>query len=511
MLQAIAHPAGESFLRVLAVAVIRDAARFPLVQMRLVTAKPDSWTPIAALTVTFAVIWIAGRVRRTPVSILSLENVLSIGSGAALVWWILRGGAFDWTTLDWPKEWAYFSGWRDALQASHLPWLLRSGFQGTDQFLANPETLMGPQAVLLLWLPVPTFVVLNAVAYAVAGMLGISLLAREHKLDSVSTFAFMLLFVANGHIASHLTAGHVQWAAYFLLPFLFLFLTREAIRTGASDANAAGLGLTFGSMLATGGWHVFIWSLLFSGAFVLVNRRWRFGIAIAMLTIGVSAFRVIPGLVVFGGGTNQFIGGFSNLFGFVGALIGTTPASLNGLSWLEYDTFIGWVGFAAVAVGFTSSRARSGAALYALWLPSLALILFSIDNFYESTLFHLPAFNSERVVSRLAIVGVLGLLLIGLKETSEWRAADHPSASRELTIAAAAFLLVVQLMLRAEALRPAAAIVQWPPGGDGIKPMSPDNAYVIAVSTGVLISALAAVYAVWLLMPRNRFTRALAD
>ena len=51
------------------------------------------------------------------------------------------------------------------------------------------------------------------------------------------------------------------------------------------------------------------------------------------------------------------------------------------------------------------------------------------------------------------------------------------------------FLLVVQLMIRAEAVRPAAAMVQWPSGGDGIKTMSPDNAYVGVVATGVFISA----------------------
>ena len=118
----------------------------------------------------------------------------------------------------------------------------------------------------------------------------------------------------------------MQWAAYFLLPFLFLFLTREAIQTDPGGANAAGIGLTFGGMLATGGWHIFIWSLLFSGIFTLVNRRWRFAIALAMFTVGISAFRVIPGLIVFGGGAHEFLGGFANLFGFVGALIGRRRA-----------------------------------------------------------------------------------------------------------------------------------------------------------------------------------------
>jgi hypothetical protein len=509
VLRPINDPAGESFLRVLAIAVIRDVARFPLVQFRLVASRPDTWAPIAAISLTFAATWILGRRRRTPISILSIENALGIGSSAALVWWILRGGEFDWTQHDWPKEWAYFSGWRDALQAGQLPWLMRSGFQGTDQFLANPETLLGPQTVLLLWLPVPAFVVLNTVAYAVAGLLGIAMLAREHKLDSMSTFALMLLFVANGQVAGHLTVGHVQWAAYFLLPFLFLFLAREAAGAGPSDANAAFLGLTFGGMLVTGGWHVFVWSLLFAGIFTLVNRRWRFGMALAMFTVGISAFRVIPGLMVFGGGNNQFVGGFANVFAFNGALIGTSPAALNDLSWWEYDTFIGWMGFVAVAVGCTSTRVRSGA-VHALWLPSLALIVLSMGSYYGSTLFHLPPFNSERVVSRLAVVGVLGLLLIGLKQISAWRA-DPPSAAREITFAAAALLLTAQLMIRAEAIRPEAAIVRWPSGGDGFKPLSPDNAYVVAVATGVMISALAAAYAARLLMQRSRFTRALAD
>ena len=80
-----------------------------------------------------------------------------------------------------------------------------------------------------------------------------------------------------------------------------------------------------------------------------------------------------------------------------------------------------------------------------------------------------------------------------------------------MTIAAAALLLVVQLMIRVEALRPAPAIVQLAPGGDGIKSMSPDNAYVVAVVTGVLVSAMATAYAALLLTRRNPFIRALTD
>jgi hypothetical protein len=55
VLHAISDPSDESLLRVLANAVIRDVARFPLVQLRLVADKPDSWAPIAAISMAFAV------------------------------------------------------------------------------------------------------------------------------------------------------------------------------------------------------------------------------------------------------------------------------------------------------------------------------------------------------------------------------------------------------------------------------------------------------------------------
>lgn len=485
---ALADPAHDNLLPAALTAIARDAARFPLVQARIAIASPAAWWPLALVSMAFVAVCLIDRRRGDRRSPPVIETAIAVGVCAGVLVWFLRGADVDWTQRDWPKEWTYFTAWQEAIRADQLPWILRSQFQGTDHLLANLETMVAPQLVLLLWLSVPTFVMVNLLGYAMAGTVGLYRTSREHGIDSAARFALLLLFVMNGHITSHLAAGHLQWAAYFLLPLVFLFLTRVANGTGDTVANGAGLSLTFAAMLMPGGWHVFVWAWLFTLTFGAMSRsRWRFMAVTCALTAGTTAFRVLPGVTAFGGGTNTFMGGFADLPAFVNALVGAA-------GW-EEDTFLGWTGFVIACLGLTSVFRSTHHSTRALWLPSLVLVVLSFHDLYGRTLFHLPGFVSERVTSRLAIVGVLGWLFLGFQQVSEWRPRSH-SSLRQAVVMVAGLILVTQLVLHAQAVRPTASAGQDPAVAAALKPMAPDATYRYSVMAGWLISAAAAAYAI---------------
>lgn len=499
--EALENPSRPRQLAAASQEAVRAVIRFPLVQTRVAIATPAAWWPLVVVTLVLLVI-AAGTNSNAPRPPTTVHTLTMTAVCVGLLVWMLRGGSFDWTRQDWQKEWTYFSAWQEALRGGELPWMLRTGMQGTEQLLANPESMFGPQVLLLLWLSIPTVALVNLVVYATAGVWACRLLAREIGLDSLTACAFMFVFVMNGHITSHLAVGHIQWAAYFLLPFVFLFIVRAAKDHQQPLRHAAGLALVLFAMLMTGGWHVFVWAVLITALFVVLSpSRWRFGFLAAALTAGVMAFRVLPGVMVFGGGTNEFISGYPSVAVGVNALVGSAVAAEGGLTWWEYDAFLGWIGFAIVCVGLTRSW-RDDASLRILAIPALVMIVLSLRDFYFRTLFQLPGFVSERVSSRLAIVGVLIFLLLGFQQLAASSAARGRSRWYYGAVFGGGLLMVLQLVLHAEAIRPSggALIV---PTLTAIKPIEPERSYRYSVAAGVAISAVTAGYALRIVTRRN--------
>jgi hypothetical protein len=218
----------------------------------------------------------------------------------------------------------------------------------------------------------------------------------------------------------------------------------------------------------------------------------------SLMVAGLAAYRLLPGLATFGGGTNEFLGGYTPWL-FISALLGGYQPGTTVLEWHEYDIFIGWLGILlliAGAIPFVSSRRASDAFRF----PSFVLIVLSLFNIYGQTLFRLPGFVSERVSTRFAIVGILGLVLSGLGRVEQW-SNRNASAARywNALMLIAGWFLAVQLVLRAQTHRPAALIAMAQPVLDAIKPAEVERPYFWAVWLGLGITMLAAVavFRVW--------------
>ena len=470
-------------------------ARAPWVQVRLLLSKPDAWVPalVAGGLIVIAAAFEDSyrRDRRTRDGL----SVVMIAAGVVLLAWFLRFGAIDLNQgPDWQKEWTYYTALKEALAAGRLPWTLRQQFQGTDQYLSNPETVFAPQVIALRWLTIQHFVLAQLLCYSAIGLSCILRLARELRFGALASLIVSMLFLLNGHVLSHLAQGHGQWVAYLLIPCVFLVIHRAA-NDHTSRANQVQLALALTGMVAVGGWHVFVWCSIFIAAFVAVCREaWRFVAGAALITVGLSAFRILPAVLVFGASGNEYLGSFDSLSNFAIALIGEPRVFMNGLDWWEFDTFIGWMGLVLLCLGVTLPLAPSRTkSLDYLWAPSLTMVVLGFYDIYRISLFQLAGFSSERVASRLVIVGVLGLVLIGCLQLNDWLRSTSAHRRRAL-VALATLFLAIQLIARAEAGRPARDRGQ-PPPVDVIKSDPPELIYKISVFGGLSISLAAAVLA----------------
>ena len=471
-------------LLLLPVALVTEVARTPPAQL------PAAALLLLLVTATYA------QFRRNP----ELERTWRMAASAMAVGgivWFFRAGDLDWhITGDWRKEWIYYTAWKEALAAGRLPWYLIEVFQTTNRFFANPETAAGPQVILLRWIPIGAYFAAIAAACMAIDVTVLHRLARELDFSPLVSLLVLALFLMNGHLIAHLGGGHLQWIACFALPGVFLYLLRAA-RGDTSAQTRARLALSLMLMLVVGGWHPFVWCVIFIAAWTIADRsRWTFGIGVGVLTAGLAAFRVVPGMTVYASSHNVFLSSYQSLDVLVAALVGFARNGINGLFWFEYDAFVGWVGFAIVCAGLTAPINRSWrSAASSLWVPSMTLTILSIFDIYKWTLFRLPGFVSERVATRLVIVGVLGFALIGGTQLDRWVRREPHRRWRIAAVGLATALLLLQLVLRTNQLRPGPDQGLGPAAVNVLSVEPVDTTYAVSVVAGVAISLVSLAFA----------------
>ncbi len=186
--------------------------------------------------------------------------------------WLFHAGQFPWTEGDWREEWTFFFAWKQAFADGTLPYYLGTAMQGTERYFANLQTPMMPYVPVLALVSVKTFVLFHLAAVYIAGFLGVVALRRELALGLLPWMLFVLIFTINGHIVSHLSVGHLPWIAYFLMPWV-LWSAIRTVRGDASPRNVITCAAAFAAMILIGGWHVFVWSLIFMIVTCLARPR----------------------------------------------------------------------------------------------------------------------------------------------------------------------------------------------------------------------------------------------
>ena len=151
----------------------------------------------------------------------------------------------------------------------------------TDPYLACPDTLLSPQALLLLFLEPGPFMLANVLFMYTLGWVGMLLIRRRYHLALVPFTALLLLFNFNGHITAHLAVGHSEWVGYFILPFFVLLVLILVDPEGDSATAKVGWGWTLSMALVLSAWFCKArstfswWCLIFLGGLGLISSALR--------------------------------------------------------------------------------------------------------------------------------------------------------------------------------------------------------------------------------------------
>jgi len=360
--------------------------------------------------------------KRSPATVIILAVLFA---GGMIHWlWFLNYGHMSFNHHDWGKEFIYYSILRHAITSGTMPYHIPLAFQGTNRFLALPETNLSPQIFLLPLMSVGTFLVLNVLLLYSAGFVGSLLLKRRYGLSLLSFTVFFLLFNFNGHIVAHLGVGHSMWAGYFLLPFLFLFLL-ELLEGAPWRTSSIKIAFVISAILLQGSFHVYIWCLLF--LILLLAFNWRFAkpLVTAIVVSGVlSAYRLLPALFALWGKKEKFVWSYPTPLELLDAL--TTireqpPERLRpwgNAGWWEYDIYVGLVGLALILVfgvwlRFNKREEFDRLRFAALDVPIFAMALLSVSYFQAFiTRIPVPILKSERVPMRFIVIPVVLLALL---------------------------------------------------------------------------------------------------
>ena len=338
--------------------------------------------------------------------------------------WFLNHGEMSFKAYDWGKEFLYYSVLKQAIATGLIPYHISLAFQNSNRFLAIPETNLSPQVLLLSFMNVGLFVVVNTLLLYSAGFVGCLLLKRRYNLSLLSFAAFFLLFNFNGHIVAHIGVGHSMWVGYFLLPFLFLFML-ELLEGERWGSPALKIAFVLFAILLQGSFHLYVWCLIFLTLLLAFNWRYLKPILLAIVLSGVlSAFRLLPALFALWGKKEKFIWSYPTpleLLDGLATIRDRTPDRYRPwgtAGWWEYDIYIGLVGL-AVLVGFglylrhSKDPELEKYRYSALDLPMFVMTLLSISYFHAFiTRIPIPLLKSERVATRFIIIPVVLLALL---------------------------------------------------------------------------------------------------
>ncbi|MCX6079756.1 MAG: hypothetical protein NTW32_09515 [Chloroflexi bacterium] len=236
--------------------------------------------------------------------------------GKFLSWNTLALDFHDWASVNFPR----LNFLQNTFNAGVFP-LYMAGIQAlhdlTDRFLTLPDVNTTPQTLFLLFVNIPTFVLIDILIQYLIGFPGLLWVRRRFNL---SLFAFSILFFLfnfNGYILSHYSVSHFTWGAYFIFPIVFMFIFR--FLDGEDGWRwLTGFSFSLFYMVLAGGQHFFTWVLIMVSVLILFcGRRSLWLIGVGAFSGILSAVRLLPPVLELKGFTESkdflFVGGYPSL------------------------------------------------------------------------------------------------------------------------------------------------------------------------------------------------------
>lgn len=369
--------------------------------------------------------------------------------GLSLIWIFLLyviglalwGWVFDWrhTALNY-HDWAElflprFQVIKEALIRGVLP-LHVSDIEIlhnlSDRFFTSPDIVTTPQMVLLVGIDADTFAYFDVLFHYTIATLA---LVYFKKRFSIALFPFsilLFLFNFNGHIIAHYVVGHANWAGYFVIPVFFLLLF-DLTEKKAGWLWVIKMSFVSFYVILAGSQHHFTWMMLFLLILGILNiRRYKWALIAILSSVFLSAVRLVPLTLIVTEVTSrniyQFRSGYPDFAELISSLAILRPIDYEtyGPSLLtgywEYNYFIGIIGLLFLIFGLSNwiKDLKQEKRFADFLVPAGLVLLLSMGFVYEYTLFRLPVFASERVISRMASIPISLLLLVSTIYFQKW-------------------------------------------------------------------------------------------
>jgi hypothetical protein len=392
---------------------------------------------------------------------LFMRNLCFLGLfllGGFLWWYILNGGSFRLDLHDWAEVTAHrYAFLKDAAEKGIFPlhtpgkWSLRNV---TDRFWSVADTPLSPQFLLLRWIELGDFILVNTIFQYVVGFIGLLLLQKRFHFSLFTfTIGFFLLFF-NGHIGANIVVGHANWSTHMLLPW-FVLAIMDIVEGKPLWRTVAFTSVILLVYFLQGAFHLFVACWLFIGLLsIALHKNPQTPVAILVFSLLLSMVRILPPLLEWGKFDTAFLSGFPSSADIVTALTNLVEpirekvfnfSAVNPLGWWEFDYYVGAIGllFLLFFGLYSPLRKRSRSSKYqALYLPIIGLTVLSIGQVYKIFhVLHIPFLSSQRVSSRLFILPLVFITFLSLVNFEEFNSRRELSRSWVVVLLSSAVLL----------------------------------------------------------------------
>lgn len=361
----------------------------------------------------------------------------------------------DWHILTLPR----YEAIRDALHYRMLPLHVDCEYclhTLTDRFLVLPDVITTPQMLVLSFVDVDTFALLDLLLHYTLATLSLLILRRKMNLSLIAYTFLFFLFNFNGYVQVHYAVGHMSWGAYFLFPFYFL-LFFEILDKSPSWKWVTKISFLSLYIILAGSQHHFTWLMLFLIFFALARPSLFKWIFIAILFSGfLSAVRLLPptlGLNDFTSFSFRFRTGYHTLSDLMSTFISIQKPDFSvpdiykytHVGYWEFDYFVSFIGVVFIIYfGVIDWVLKNGGRFknyMPLLMPALAIFLLSQGNIYQYTFFNFPIFSSERIASRMISLPITFFMIMAAAQFQDFLDKYKSSAFRWLTFSTLILLI----------------------------------------------------------------------
>lgn len=443
--------------------------------------------------------------------------------GKFLNWGNIPFDFHDWAEVNAPR----LAFVRDAVIKGVLPLHMPDGSalrNITDRFMSLPDVILSPQVILMRWMEVGPFVLVNTLLFYAFGFLGLLWFRRRFNLGLAPFTALFFLFNFNGHILTHMSIGHITWNGYFLFPWMLALIFR-LLEGNHSWRWVAKMALLLFFMYINGSFHHFIWALLFLGFLAISSWRHFWPVFKAgVFAVLLSMVRILPPVLHLHQFDDEFLGGYPTLMDVLSSLVTIkfpeqsldVRSMLSSLGWWEYSLYLGLLGtlFLVVFGIYRWVKKKDPQHGYPeLVIPILGVALLSIGRLYRlARLVPIPLLSGERASIRMMILPLVVLLILATIELQSWLrargSAQEPGQTRRIQvveqIAGLGLLLALvhDLWQHLKVWQVTNAFAAFPttPTNLAIKIVAnhPDPPYITVLAIGAAISLVSLVVLLWL-------------